>query len=198
MRKGERTKQMILQKAASIFNQQGYSGSSLSSIMKETGLEKGGIYRHFESKEELALQAFDYSTSLLGERFKEAVSQAATTLDKLNAFIDVLKGLVHGDPIPGGCPVMNVALEADDAYPPLAEQAKMSMFRLLSLMERIIIFGIESKEINPNTNIKQLAILWISSLEGALALSRLYDDPSYFDDVATTLLYDMKQHHMAL
>ncbi|MED4731999.1 TetR/AcrR family transcriptional regulator [Aneurinibacillus migulanus] len=185
MRKGERTKQMILQKATSIFNQQGYSGSSLSSIMKETGLEKGGIYRHFESKEELALQAFDYSTSLLGERFKEAVSQAATTLDKLNAFIEVLKGLVRGDPIPGGCPIMNVALEADDAYPLLAEQAKMSMFQLLSLMERIIIFGIESKEINPNTNIKQLAILWISSLEGALALSRLYDDPSYFDDVAT-------------
>ena len=29
--------------------------------MDATGLEKGGIYRHFESKEELAAEAFDFA-----------------------------------------------------------------------------------------------------------------------------------------
>ena len=54
MRKGEATRQDIIRKSAPIFNRKGYSGAALSDLMRATGLEKGGIYRHFESKEELA------------------------------------------------------------------------------------------------------------------------------------------------
>src|SRR5580704_4083396 len=51
--KGEQTRQEIIRKAAPIFNQKGYSGTALSDLMRATGLGKGGIYRHFESKQEL-------------------------------------------------------------------------------------------------------------------------------------------------
>src|SRR4030088_3203913 len=59
--KGEQTRREIVQKAAPLFNQKGYEGTSLSDLMKATGLQKGGIYRHFSSKEELATEAFDYT-----------------------------------------------------------------------------------------------------------------------------------------
>ena len=52
MTKGEQTRQRIVKEAAPIFNRRGYEGSSLSDLMKATGLKKGGIYRHFSSKEE--------------------------------------------------------------------------------------------------------------------------------------------------
>lgn len=45
--------------AASLFNQRGFEGSSMSDLMAAAGLEKGGIYRHFSSKEELAAEAFE-------------------------------------------------------------------------------------------------------------------------------------------
>ncbi len=61
MRKGEQTRHEIIRKAAPIFNQRGYEGAALSELMEATGLEKGGIYRHFESKEQLAGEAFDYA-----------------------------------------------------------------------------------------------------------------------------------------
>src|ERR1700720_2588708 len=61
MRKGEQTRQEIIRKAAPIFNQKGYDGAALSDLMRATGLQKGGIYRHFGSKEELAAEAFDYA-----------------------------------------------------------------------------------------------------------------------------------------
>ena len=48
-----------MEAAAPIFNQHGYEGSSLNDLMEATGLKKGGIYRHFASKEELAAEAFD-------------------------------------------------------------------------------------------------------------------------------------------
>src|SRR4029077_15442426 len=61
MRKGEQTRQEIIRKAAPIFNQRGYDGAALSDLMKATGPEKGGIYRHFGSKQQLAAEAFDYA-----------------------------------------------------------------------------------------------------------------------------------------
>jgi len=61
MSKGEQTRQEIIRKAAPIFNQRGYDGAAMSDLMKATGLEKGGIYRHFSSKEALAAEAFDYA-----------------------------------------------------------------------------------------------------------------------------------------
>ena len=45
--KGQETRQRILAEAAAIFNQRGYEGCSIQAIMEATGLEKGGIYRHF-------------------------------------------------------------------------------------------------------------------------------------------------------
>ena len=57
MSKAEKTKENIVKQAAALFNQKGYSGSSISDIMQATGLQKGGIYNHFNSKEELALEA---------------------------------------------------------------------------------------------------------------------------------------------
>src|ERR1700732_766746 len=61
VRKGDETRQEIIHKAAPIFNRKGYSGAALSDLMRATGLKKGGIYRHFESKQELAVDAFAHA-----------------------------------------------------------------------------------------------------------------------------------------
>src|SRR6266567_3509308 len=81
MSKGEQTKERILERAAQLFNQQGYFGSSLSDIMHETGLEKGGIYNHFASKEQLALEAFDYAIGLLEQRMRLALAGKINAID---------------------------------------------------------------------------------------------------------------------
>ena len=73
MTKGTDTKEAILQQAAQLFNRRGFFGAALSDVMDVTGLEKGGIYNHFKSKEDLALQAFDYAIGLLREEFGNSV-----------------------------------------------------------------------------------------------------------------------------
>ena len=55
--KGERTRQHIIETAAPLFNQRGFTGASMADLMEATGLEKGGIYRHCGSKDELAVAA---------------------------------------------------------------------------------------------------------------------------------------------
>src|SRR6266480_5374711 len=83
MSKGEQTREMILERTAQLFSRQGYFGSSLSDIMHETGLEKGGIYNHFESKEELALEAFDFAVELVSQRMRLALAGKINAIDRL-------------------------------------------------------------------------------------------------------------------
>src|SRR5262245_55213934 len=50
MRKGEATRRRIVAQTAGLLNTQGYRSTPVSEIMRVTGLRKGGIYRHFDSR----------------------------------------------------------------------------------------------------------------------------------------------------
>ncbi|WP_342774694.1 helix-turn-helix domain-containing protein [Paenibacillus dokdonensis] len=69
MKKGDRTREHIIMKSAEIFNQRGYAGTSLNDIIADTGIKKGGIYRHFASKDEIALEAYNYAARMVSSKF---------------------------------------------------------------------------------------------------------------------------------
>jgi TetR/AcrR family transcriptional repressor of nem operon len=171
MRKGEQTRQEIIRKAAPIFNQRGYDGAALSDLMKATGLEKGGIYRHFDSKQQLAAEAFDYA-------WRETLNARIHDLDTIPNTVDRLKQLVANfverrGTIPGGCPLLNTAIDSDDGNSVLRERARKALSAWRSYLISVISAGIKAREIRPRIDAKNLATLIISSLEGAIMLYRL-------------------------
>jgi TetR/AcrR family transcriptional repressor of nem operon len=171
VRKGEATRQGIIRKAAPIFNQRGYDGAALSDLMRATGLEKGGIYRHFSSKEALAAEAFDYA-------WRETLSARIHDLDEISNTVDRLKQLVANfverpGIIPGGCPLLNTAIDTDDGNAVLRERAREALRGWRSYIISVIHAGIKARQIRPRIDAKKLATLIISSLEGAIMLHRL-------------------------
>ena len=178
MRKGETTKLEIVQQAAPIFNQRGYAGASISDVMQATGLQKGGIYNHFESKEQLALEAFSYSVRLVRQHYAEALKAQDSAPDQLLAFMAVFQLFFRNPPIPGGCPLLNTAIECDDAFPALRQQASREMKHWHSWIARIIRHGVSRGEIQSHVDVKAAATLFIACLEGGLMLSKLHNDPS--------------------
>jgi TetR/AcrR family transcriptional regulator, transcriptional repressor for nem operon len=173
MRKGEQTRQEIIREAAPIFNQHGYEGAALSDLMKATGLEKGGIYRHFESKQQLAAEAFVYAWNLaIGTRF-EGTQEISNTVDRLRQIVrnfrDRRAGLV-----PGGCPLLNTAMDSDDGNPQLRAKARRALSDWLNRLRRIIDEGKRQGEIRRSVNSFELAMLIVGTLEGSLLASRLH------------------------
>ena len=177
--RGEKTRRRIVEKAARVFNTKGYFGSSMSDLVREIGLEKGGIYNHFASKEELALEAFDYAAGTMRERFREALEGKEEALERLFAVVDVLGGLAEDPPVAGGCPVLNTAVESDDAHMKLKDRAREAMSGWLRLIGSVIKEGVRNGEIRSGTNPRETASVVVATLEGAVMLSRLYDDPVY-------------------
>jgi AcrR family transcriptional regulator len=176
--KGEKTRRRIVERAAGVFNTKGYFGSSMTDLVREIGLEKGGIYNHFASKEELALEAFDYAAGTMQERFQAALEGKEGALERLFAIVDVLGGLAEDPPVAGGCPVLNTAVESDDAHMELKGRAREAMSGWLRLIGSIIKEGVRNGELG-RYEPSETASVVVATLEGAVMLSRLYDDPAY-------------------
>ncbi len=171
MSKGEATRQRIVEAAAALFNERGFEGASVSELMKATGLEKGGIYRHFSSKEELAAAAFDYAWGAAMEARMHDLDETRNSVDQLKQFI---ANFIERRPaVPGGCPLLNTAIEVDDANPFLHDRAVKALHAWRDRLQAIINTGIRKREIRRSVNSQSLATLIISSLEGALMISRL-------------------------
>src|SRR4029077_6771638 len=92
----------------------------------------------FESKEQLAAEAFDYAWKLAIDTRFEGTQDVPNGVDRLKLFLrnfrDPRAGLV-----PGGCPLLNTAIDSDDAHPPLRRRARRALDywlgRLASLAE---------------------------------------------------------------
>jgi TetR/AcrR family transcriptional regulator, transcriptional repressor for nem operon len=171
MQKGEHTRREIIRKAAPIFNQRGYHGAALSDLMKATGLEKGGIYRHFHSKQQLAAEAFDYAWRQTREARIQDLNGIPNSVDRLQRFI--VNFIERRGIVPGGCPLLNTAVDADDGNPVLRERARKALGDWRAYLISVIRSGIKAQEIRPRTDAKKIASFVISALEGAIMLSRL-------------------------
>lgn len=181
MRKGEQTKEYILQKAAQLFNKRGYYGASMSDIMAVTGMEKGGIYNHFKSKDDLALQAYEYSVDLMRQAFAEAIKGKYHAVDRLQAVVAVFQKIPSGSPLEGGCPVVNTAVHAGNTHPQLQNCARATMIEWQEFIMRIVQSGISRGQLKPETYAEMVTTLLISTLEGAIMLTQLHQDNSYMD-----------------
>jgi AcrR family transcriptional regulator len=186
--KGMQTRRRIVELAAPVFNRQGYVGASMRDLVDATGLEKGGIYNHFGSKEQLALEAYDYALSQVTEGLARSQDGATDAIDRLQRMIRAFAKFARTPAIAGGCPIMNTAIEADDTHPELRDRARASMTLWHRLIGRIVKDGIAAGTLTPGTDPYALASLLTASLEGALMLARLYGDPAYIDRVVDHLV----------
>jgi AcrR family transcriptional regulator len=186
--KGERTRRRIVELAAPVFNRQGYVGASLRDLVDATGLEKGGIYNHFGSKEQLALEAYDFAMSRVTNHLARSQEGATDAVDRMERMIRAFGEIARRSPIEGGCPIMNTAIEADDTHPELRDRARASMTLWHRLVGRIVKDGKAEGTLRDDIDPYALASMITASLEGALMLSRLYNNPTHMDHVVDHLI----------
>jgi TetR/AcrR family transcriptional repressor of nem operon len=187
LRKGERTRRHIVERAAPVFNQRGFAGASMNELVAATGLEKGGIYNHFGSKEALAREALDYSVSLIVDRFSRALDGREDAVDRLVAIVDAFADEIDHPDVPGGCPVANTALESDDTNPELCAHARGAMDSWHRLIGAIVKSGKQRGDLRADTDPYELATMITATLEGALMLSRLMHEPAHMRRAAAHL-----------
>ena len=110
--KAERTTAFIIETVAPVFNKHGYVGTSMSDLTEATGLTKGALYGNFENKEALALAAYEYSIDKLLNAIDERLSVEGDSLEKLFSLTKFYRNYDIFTLEIGGCPVLNVGVDA--------------------------------------------------------------------------------------
>ena len=185
MRKGDETRQRIIAAAAPIFNQRGYSGCSIQALMEATGLEKGGIYRHFANKEEVALEAFKHALALNVKVRTDHIKEISGAIEKLRRAVQFF--IDEPSVVPGGCPLMNAAIDADDGNPELRKLALKGIQQWRARISTIVKTGIDDGDICEEIKPERVANMLIATLEGALMISRLERNKDALRDAQASL-----------
>jgi TetR/AcrR family transcriptional regulator, transcriptional repressor for nem operon len=170
--KGSKRRAAILASTAPMFNQRGFAGTSIAEILEATALEKGGLYNHFSSKEELRIASFEYAWTEVNAYFARMLHGIESGEPRLRAYVDAFEQYVKRPVVAGGCPLVNTALEADDAFPFLMERVRAAFREMRSFVRRQVRRGVEKGHFRNDTDIDAVTDFTIASLDGAIVLAR--------------------------
>ena len=161
----------ILEQASILFREHGFSGVSVSEIMKATGLTHGPFYNHFDSKEDLVSKSIaDASTKAL-DAMKVDASSGQTTAQ----FVDEYLSEEHRDDRGNGC--VMAALAGEVAREPAAQGA---FTRHVEAMVEAFAGPLAKAK---KKNARRHAIHTLSSIVGAIVLARAVDNPQFSEEI---------------
>ena len=81
------SRQEILRTAARLFQQRGYDATSMNDVAAALKLSKGGLYHHFQSKDEILFEIMDHAMEITQDRVLNPVRGIADPEERLRALI---------------------------------------------------------------------------------------------------------------
>ena len=185
--KAERTTTYIIETVAPIFNKLGYVGTSMSDLTQATGLTKGALYGNFENKESLAMAAFRYSSSLLKSAIDEKLNSNGTSLEKLFKFIDFYRNYNDFTERMGGCPIINVGIDAKYNNTLLAAATCEVIKSVEGKIALVLENGVNNRELNLPVTPLQFAKQLFTMIQGAVSMYTITGDRKYLINTVTYL-----------
>ncbi|MCG2462478.1 TetR/AcrR family transcriptional regulator [Flavobacteriaceae bacterium F89] len=177
--KAERTTAYIVETVAPIFNKLGYVGTSMSDLTQATGLTKGALYGNFENKEALALAAFEHNSNLLLAAIDEKLNAQGTSLQKLFVLTNFYRHYDDFIKDIGGCPVLNVGVDAKHNNSLLSAAAKETVKSIEGKIALVIENGVNSNELKIPVTPLQFAKQLFTMIQGAVAMATITGDKKY-------------------
>lgn len=180
--KAELTSIYILETVAPIFNKNGYAATSLSDLTEATGLTKGAIYGNFKNKEELAIASFKFTVKNLMKDIAKHLKLSNSPIQKLFLISDFYRNYYSYSKPLGGCPVLNIGVDANNQNTLLLENVKRIIENIQGKVANIIEDGIEIGEISTEINAMQYAKRIDTMIQGAVFMTYTMNDEFYIKD----------------
>lgn len=183
MRKGQQTKNRMIEATGRLLQQQGYFGTSLKQILKESSSPRGSLYFHFpDGKEQLACAALNDAGQAWRDRTEAIIEHAPDLVSAIQSVCDMLANELIESDYRDGCPMATVTLEAAATVDAVHEICSEHFADWQTyIADKLKQTGISAE------GAPALATLVLSSIEGALLLSRAHRDVTPLRQVANTL-----------
>lgn len=170
--KGTKTREHILKSSRKLFVTQGFHNTAISEIISATGVKKGNLYYHFNSKEDLGLAVLEDAKEEFFLFLNKSLSGADPVIKIINACQAIFNEQKKNNFV-GGCLFGNTALEMTDSNPQFASIIQEVFDRWTEIFETLMLKAQESGNLNSKIPPKLLAKTVVATVEGAIMMSRV-------------------------
>ena len=172
MHKGDATRERLLNETMRLVHRNGFSRTSVNTVLQAAGIKKGTLYYHFPGKDELGLAVLTRARDDF-RAFLDSALTAATPMEALERFFRAALKKHRKTGFVGGCLWGNTALETSDSSPAYAALVGKMFEEWVRRIERVIRAGQRTGQIRTDQPAGALARLVVAGVEGGIMMSRL-------------------------
>jgi AcrR family transcriptional regulator len=132
---GERSYRAIVDGAARLATTEGLAGLSIGRLAQEIGMSKGGLYAHFNSKQELQLAAVAAAEDVYSAEVVAPATEVAEGLERVRELCERYLSYVERGVFPGGCFFASTAAEWDTRAGPVRDRVRAVLTDWIHLLE---------------------------------------------------------------
>jgi TetR/AcrR family transcriptional repressor of nem operon len=171
------THERIIERASRAFREYG-SGVGIGEVMKDLGLTHGGFYRHFESKDDLLVEAIARSLDEVTERFIK-IAEAAPPGKALEAIITAYLSAEHLRHPETWCALATLAPDIGRQPAAVRKRVDAALQRYMGRMAKYMPGATEDER-------RRTFVILFSGMSGAMALTRACGDKDMRERVLAT------------
>ena len=160
----QETHARIVKKASVRLRERGAHGIGVADLMKEAGLTHGGFYAHFDSREALVVEAFDYAMDRSMTRRRQQIADLAPE-ERLPHLVDTYLSPQHRDNPGHGCAMPALGAE-------IARESPKTRRAFAAKLDDMIAMMAEQFPGDPAAARKQ-AIAALATMMGGILMSRI-------------------------
>ncbi len=177
-----KNREHVVDTAARLFREKGYSGIGVADLMKEAGLTHGGFYGNFDSKEDLMGAACERAFAGTGERWGEMIARDPdTALAGIVASYLSRKHVAH----PGqGCVMAALGGDMARLSDPLKAVTAAGLRSQIDLLAPLMAGGSAEEQ-------RRAAMAAYAGMVGALVLARAVSDAALGDAILAAVQGDI-------
>ena len=177
-------RELIIQAAAELFEEQGYHATGLSQILEKSQTPKGSLYHYFPGgKEQLAVETVQNTGKNLANRIRLGLERESDPAIAIQRLITTIAGQIEQSGFKSGGPLTAIAMETATSNPNL-NQACREAFQLIQepIGDKLAASGIDPERA------ASLGTLIVSAIEGGTLLCRTQHSGDPLRDVADQML----------
>jgi TetR/AcrR family transcriptional regulator, transcriptional repressor for nem operon len=176
----------LLDAAQRLLLERGYEAAALDDVCATAQVTKGGLFYHFESKEQLASAAIERFYGQLVAKGRDAMGAApANPAQRLWRYLDAVMTLLRDPLLAGGCLLGSMALQTPQTHPAVAAAAQTALGDWQATLTGLIADAARHRGVSVDAG--ELADGLLAAIEGGLLLDR--DKPANPAAVAAVTHY---------
>jgi AcrR family transcriptional regulator len=180
LRDPQSTREMLLQAAFREVYRSGFQGAGIEAILSATGVTRGALYYHFDSKEALGYAIVEeIVTKVIDDSWMRHLRSNGSPLDILIGIVQ--RTSVRPEDVKGGCPLLNLTIEMsslDDEFRKRLERIIHAWHEgVATILRKGQAQGAVRRDLNPD----ETASFLIAMYEGYASLAKNAQDPKVWN-----------------